>query len=315
MKLVLFLISLLISFNVTATGGSIQGSKEKDTIKVSYCNDKYYGYHKNDGVIHYHEVVWKNDKWNIVDSNDELSANPCGNDTSKHSVKLVRCVDGDTALLNLNGEEIRVRFLAIDTPESVHPTKDVQLYGKDASEYTCKLLTNSKKIEIEYDSGSDKLDKYDRHLVWVWVDNELLQSKLIEVGYARVYYLYGEYKYTNDLLKVEEKAREELIGIWGDETLDYLDYHTVTFNIDGKLTSVSVKDGEKVKAIEPPNKDGYEFVGWFLDGSEYNFGNTVTCDIILSAEFRESKDFVYYIIILIGFIIINLIFNRKLKRH
>ena len=76
MKLVLFFISLLISFRVDATGGSIQGSKEKDTIKVSFCNDKYYGYHKNDGVIHYHEVVWKNDKWNIVDSNEELSTNP-----------------------------------------------------------------------------------------------------------------------------------------------------------------------------------------------------------------------------------------------
>lgn len=43
---------------------------------------------------------------------------------SKKEVKLSKCVDGDTARFILNKEEIKARFLAIDTPESVHPTKE-----------------------------------------------------------------------------------------------------------------------------------------------------------------------------------------------
>lgn len=47
-------------------------------------------------------------------------------------------------------------MLAIDTPESVHPTKGVEYYGEEASNYTCNLVTNAKKIELEYDKNSDK---------------------------------------------------------------------------------------------------------------------------------------------------------------
>lgn len=135
----------------------------------------------------------------------------------KLEVTLSKCVDGDTARFMLNDEEIKARFLAIDTPESVHPTKEVELYGKDASVYTCNELTNAKKIELEYDPNSNKLDKYDRHLVWVFVDDTLLQNKLVSIGYAEVKYLYGDYLYTETLKETQEKAKEEKLGIWSEE--------------------------------------------------------------------------------------------------
>ena len=40
-------------------------------------------------------------------------------------------------------------------------------------------MKNAKKISIEYDPDSDKTDKYERHLVWVYVDDSLLQKELI----------------------------------------------------------------------------------------------------------------------------------------
>lgn len=134
--------------------------------------------------------------------------------SEKYNVKLSKCVDGDTARFILKKEEIKARFLAIDTPESVHPTKEVQPFGKEASEYTCNKLKNAKEIMIEYDPDSDKTDKYKRHLVWVYVDNKLLQEDLIEQGYAKVAYLYGKYQYTDDLKKVESIAKESKKGIW-----------------------------------------------------------------------------------------------------
>lgn len=134
---------------------------------------------------------------------------------AKEQVTLSKCVDGDTAWFIKDGEKIKARFLAIDTPES---TTTIEEYGKEASEYTCNLLTKATKIEIEYDSDSDELDKYDRHLVWVFVDGELLQEKVIENGLGEVAYLYGDYKYTDTLELAQEEAKAKQIGIWSNET-------------------------------------------------------------------------------------------------
>ena len=124
-------------------------------------------------------------------------------------VTLKKCVDGDTARFIMNGKEIKARFLAIDTPESVHPTIGEEPFGKEASKYTCDLLTKADEIILEYDSKSSKTDKYDRHLVWVFVDDVLLQEQLISKGYAQIDYVYGNYKYVEQLEAVEEKTSKK----------------------------------------------------------------------------------------------------------
>lgn len=139
----------------------------------------------------------------------------------KVQVSLSKCVDGDTAWFIKDGEEIKTRFLAIDTPES---TTKVEEYGKEASDYTCSLLKGATKIEIEYDSNSDKTDKYNRHLVWVFVDGDLLQEKIIQKGYAEVAYLYGDYKYTNKLEEALEVAKKNKVGMWSEYTEDDINY-------------------------------------------------------------------------------------------
>lgn len=134
--------------------------------------------------------------------------------------KFYECVDGDTAKVKINNKVKTLRFLAVDTPETKHPKKGTEPFGKEASNYTCNKLKNAKDITLEFDSGSDKTDKYDRLLVWVFVDNKLLQEDLINKGYAKVAYIYGKYKYT-DLLEEKEKiAKNKKVGIWGD----YVDY-------------------------------------------------------------------------------------------
>lgn len=141
--------------------------------------------------------------------------------SEKINVTLNKCVDGDTAKFNYNNKTITARFLAIDTPETKHPTKGEQPWGKEASNYTCESLTNAKKITLEYDDGSTKTDKYDRHLVWVFVDGKLLQKDLITLGYAKVAYLYGDYKYTNEIQIEQEEAVTDKVGMWGNSTSLY----------------------------------------------------------------------------------------------
>lgn len=133
------------------------------------------------------------------------------------SVKFEACVDGDTIKVILDDKKTTVRFLAIDTPETVHPTKGEQPFGKEASNYTCNKVKNAKKLEIEYDEGSTKTDKYNRTLGWVFIDDTLLQKDLVSLGYAKVAYLYGDYKYTEDLKKEESIAKSKKLGVWSLE--------------------------------------------------------------------------------------------------
>lgn len=136
---------------------------------------------------------------------------------AREEVKLSKCVDGDTFKIMLKDKEYTIRMLAIDTPESVHPKKPVEYFGKEASEYTCNKLTNASKIELEFDKNSDKFDKYDRMLAWVYVDDLLLQEELVANGYAKVAYLYGDYKYVPTLKIKQELASAKNIGIWDTE--------------------------------------------------------------------------------------------------
>lgn len=131
----------------------------------------------------------------------------------KLEVTLDKCVDGDTAYFYLDKEQIKTRFLAIDTPES---TNEIEPYGKEASNFTCDKLKQAKKIEIEYDSKSDKTDKYDRHLVWVFVDDYLLQDLIIKEGLAEVAYLYGDYKYVDTLKDHQEVAKINKLNMWSE---------------------------------------------------------------------------------------------------
>ena len=133
--------------------------------------------------------------------------------SEKIEVSLSKCVDGDTAWFILKDEEIKTRFLAIDTPES---TNKIEAFGQEASDFTCNILKNATKIEIEYDDKSDKLDKYNRHLVWVFVDGELLQDLIIKKGLGQIEYIYGDYKYLSQLEASEMIAKNSQIGIWQD---------------------------------------------------------------------------------------------------
>lgn len=130
---------------------------------------------------------------------------------TKEEVTLNRCVDGDTAHFFVDGEDVTVRFLAINAPEY---TKKKEPYGKEASAFVCNALTNAKKIELEYDDGSDQRDKYGRTLAWVYVDGKLLQKELVKQGLAEVKFIYGDYAYTDELKKLEKQAKSKQLNMW-----------------------------------------------------------------------------------------------------
>ena len=137
-------------------------------------------------------------------------------ENNKIKVKLKGCVDGDTANFYYQNEVIKVRLLAIDSPELEHEEQKEEPFAMEAKNYTCSKLKKAEKIYLEFDLKSNKQDKYDRYLAWIFVDDELLQEKIVENGYAKVAYLYDDYKYTDKLLRSNTKAQNDKKGIYSD---------------------------------------------------------------------------------------------------
>ena len=126
----------------------------------------------------------------------------------------VRHVDGDTTVLKIEGKEQKVRFLLIDTPETVKPNTKVQPFGLEASKRTKELLSTAAEITFEYDQG-DKKDRYGRALGYIFVDGTLLQKTLVSEGLARVAYVKEPTtKYLAELEQAQEQAKNESLGIW-----------------------------------------------------------------------------------------------------
>lgn len=92
------------------------------------------------------------------------------------------------------------------------------------------MLKSADNIYIEYDVNSDSRDKYDRVLGWVFVDNNNISELLVSFGYAEVKYVYGDYKYINDLCSKQELAYEEKLGIWNNQYSEYKDNYCIKNN-------------------------------------------------------------------------------------
>ncbi len=136
---------------------------------------------------------------------------------NKIKVSLDSCVDGDTAWFIINNKREKVRLLGIDAPEIEKDGVKAQDYGEDAFKFTCNKLKSADNIYIEYDANSKKRDKYNRVLAWVFVDNDNLNKLLVSKGYARVRYVYDDYKYINDLCIEQDMAYRKHYGIWKND--------------------------------------------------------------------------------------------------
>lgn len=154
-----------------------------------------------------------------------LTGNNSGNDSGNQDfvqAVIVRAVDGDTAVVKVDGQEKRVRFLGVDTPETVHPNKPVQFYGKEASNFTKESL-NGRRVWLEYDSNPQ--DRYGRHLAYIWLKNpktideasireNMFNAKLLLGGYAKVMIIRPNKRYEAEFKKFQAEAQRAKLGVW-----------------------------------------------------------------------------------------------------
>lgn len=129
---------------------------------------------------------------------------------SKYKTKVTRVIDGDT--IQIEGDKV-VRYIGIDTPETVHPSKPVQCYGKEASAKNRELV-EGKEVKLEKDVS--ETDKYGRLLRYVWLDDMLVNEYLVKEGYAQSSSYPPDVKYQDRFIEAQKQAREEKRGLWGD---------------------------------------------------------------------------------------------------
>lgn len=128
----------------------------------------------------------------------------------------VRVIDGDTVELD-QGE--KVRLIGVDTPETVHPNKPVEQFGKEASTFTRRLVQGQKVI-VAYDQTNTPAkhkDKYGRTLAYVYLLNgTLVNLEIIQQGYGFAYIRYP-FALMSQFRKAEQKAREQGRGLWEEQ--------------------------------------------------------------------------------------------------
>src|SRR5215213_8338511 len=95
------------------------------------------------------------------------------------SARVQRVVDGDTVVL-AGGE--RVRYIGVDTPESVKPGEPVQCYAKAAGRANERLV-EGQRVRLRFDA--ERRDRYGRLLAYVYRNDLFVNATLVKRGYAR----------------------------------------------------------------------------------------------------------------------------------
>lgn len=125
---------------------------------------------------------------------------------------VTRVIDGDTIEVSISGKLYTVRYIGMNTPETVDPNRLVEPYGIEASNMN-KELVGGKIVILEKDVS--ETDRYGRLLRYVYVGNLFINAELVRLGYAQIATYPPDVKYQDLFLQLQVEAREANRGLWG----------------------------------------------------------------------------------------------------
>lgn len=144
--------------------------------------------------------------------------------------RVTRVVDGDTIEVEIGerisgpgagggepGHTYDVRLLGIDTPESVHPSKPVECFGREASAAARALLEGA---SVRLVRDVEDVDSYGRLLRYVYFGEEMANARLVANGYAYAYTYPPNVRHADLFVQLQRQARESVRGLWAPDTCD-----------------------------------------------------------------------------------------------
>ncbi|HWV83894.1 MAG TPA: thermonuclease family protein [Capillimicrobium sp.] len=127
--------------------------------------------------------------------------------------EVTRIVDGDTIHVDLDGTDETVRYIGVDTPESVKPGTPVECFAKKASAYNARLV-EGEDVKLRFDV--ERRDRYGRLLAYVYRagDGLFVNARLIRDGYARTLTVPPNVRFADRFARLQREAREARRGLW-----------------------------------------------------------------------------------------------------
>jgi len=124
---------------------------------------------------------------------------PQGGETAR----VVQVIDGDTIDVNLNGQQVRVRYVGVNTPE------------RDQSCYSEARAANSSMVSgqtVTLVRDTSDTDQYGRLLRYIYVGDTFVNEQLIRGGWAEVVVYQPDDQYADDFRRLEQQAAQAGLG-------------------------------------------------------------------------------------------------------
>jgi micrococcal nuclease len=127
--------------------------------------------------------------------------------------RVLRVVDGDTIRVRLDGHTERVRYIGVDTPESVKPGTRVQCFAKRAAAANAALVAGR---SVRLVADVEQRDRYGRLLAYVYrePDGAFVNARLVRDGYARTLTIAPNVAHARQFAQLARTARERGRGLW-----------------------------------------------------------------------------------------------------
>ena len=130
---------------------------------------------------------------------------------ARETARVLRVIDGDTILVEVDGREERVRYIGVDTPETVAPDRPPGCFGQEASAAN-KALVEGKTVQLERDDS--ERDRFGRLLRYVYVEGVFVNAELVRQGYATATTFPPDVRENARFRALEREAREGRKGLW-----------------------------------------------------------------------------------------------------
>jgi len=185
------------------------------------------------------------------------------NKTQLETFKVTRVIDGDT--IEIKGGE-RVRYIGIDTPETIDPRKPIQCFGVEASKKN-KELVGGKTVRLEKDITNR--DKYNRLLRYVYVGNVFINLELVKQGFAYSYPYPPDIKYQDQFIKAQQEAQKTKQGLWN--------------------ACPPKQENSSTKVVSPTHSDGSCLIKGNISSSGEKIYHIVGCSSYNKTKINESR--------------------------
>jgi micrococcal nuclease len=126
--------------------------------------------------------------------------------------RITRVVDGDTVEARIGGALEDVRYIGVDTPETVKPDTPVQCLGPRASAFNHHLVEGR---TVRFVFGVERRDVYGRLLAYVYLGHRFVNAELVRRGLARTLAIAPNTRFASRFSRLQSSAAQAGLGIWG----------------------------------------------------------------------------------------------------